>query len=151
MTQGSAAFTDYHGIQTSATGAGATTITGSALTFVGVQTQGVFTGLIRLRNALAANDTGAMDAANTVLLGGQTRLQDARADEGERVQSLSLTQNLLQSQATQLKSLVSSTQGADLAATATQFQMEQNVLQAALAAASRVLQSNLISNLNPNL
>jgi flagellar hook-associated protein 3 FlgL len=147
---GSSAATDL-GIETSASGVGATTITGTPLTFAGVQTEGVFTGLIRLRDALAANSVGGMDSAFRVLTTASNKLLESRADVGARLQSLTLTQNRLQDESTQLQTLVSSTRDADLAATATQFQLQQNVLQAALAAASRVLQTNLISNLNPNL
>jgi flagellar hook-associated protein 3 FlgL len=139
------------GIATSASGAGPTTITGTPLSFVGVENQGVFTGLIRLRDALNANDVSAMEASTTVLNAAQTKLLNGRSDLGSRVQSLTMTQNRLTNENTLIQQVISQNRDANLAQVATDFQTEQNVLQAALAASARVLQTDLFSFLSTSL
>ena len=135
------------GIQGSVTGAGPQTITGSALGFAGVQTDGIFTALIRLRDALNANDVGAMDAASRMLGTANDKRLDVQAEAGARVAGLDLTANRLDLEKTELEKLRSSTQDIDIAEAATRFQIQQSVLQASLAAAARILETNLLNYL----
>lgn len=132
------------GIQGSVTGAGPQTITGTALTFSGVQTDGIFTSLVRLRDALNADDVGAMDAALRMIRTANEKVLDARAEAGARVSSLELTANRLDLERTELEILRSATRDVDFAEAATRFQIQQSVLQASLAAAARILETNLL-------
>lgn len=135
------------GIQGSVTGAGPQTITGSALGFGGVQTDGIFTALIRLRDALNANDVGAMDAASRMLGTANDKMLDVRAEAGARVAGLDLTANRLDLEKTELEKLRGATQDIDIAEAATRFQIQQSVLQASLAAAARILETTLLNYL----
>jgi flagellar hook-associated protein 3 FlgL len=124
-----------------------TTIAGTPVSFAGVQTDGIFTALIRLRDALAADNVGAMDTASRLVDSAREKLSDARGEVGSRTSSLEMTQNRLDLEKTELEKLRSSTQDVDMATAATQFQIQQTVLQASLAAAARILQTTLLNYL----
>lgn len=135
---------DGLGIRGTVTGAGPSTITGTALTFAGVQSDGIFTALIRLRDALQSNDVGAMDAASKMMNSANEKILDARGEAGARTASLEMTRNRLELDNTELQKLRSNTQDIDLAEAATKFQIQQSVLQASLAAAARIMQTTLL-------
>ncbi|MBI2898723.1 MAG: hypothetical protein HYY17_00915 [Planctomycetes bacterium] len=128
-------------------GTAAATITGTPLTFDGVQPVGLFTGLIRLRDALLANDTIGINQAARLLEQAQKKVLTARADAGARTASMELTKNRLENEKLELKKLMSDSRDADLAEVATQFQIQQTVLEASLAVASRILQTSLFNYL----
>jgi flagellin-like hook-associated protein FlgL len=56
-----------------------------------------------------------------------------------------MTTNRLDLQKTELQKLRSDTQDVDLAAVATQFSIEQNVLQASIQSAAQILQTTVLS------
>jgi flagellar hook-associated protein 3 FlgL len=143
-TPGSFAATNL-GIAGSVTGAGAVTITGTAVSFAGVQNEGLFTALVRMRDALQANDAVALNAAGRLLDRGQDRVLDARTETGARVAGLGLTRNRLQQEKLELEKLRSSTRDADMTEVATRFQLQQTVLQASLATAARILETNIFN------
>jgi flagellar hook-associated protein 3 len=136
---------DTLGISGSVTGAGPQTITSAPLASAGVQTNGIFTALIRLRDALSSNNTGAMDVASGLLNQANEKILDSRGDIGARTQTLTMTTNRLDLQKTELQKLRSDTQDVDLAAVATQFSIEQNVLQASIQSAAQILQTTVLS------
>ncbi len=125
-------------------GSAATTITGTPLASAGEQVEGVFTALVRLRDALGAGDVAAMDAASRHLDAARERVGGARADVGSRVLGLEMTGNRLEQERVMLEGLRSETRDTDLAEAATRFHLQQTVLEAALATAARILETHLL-------
>jgi flagellar hook-associated protein 3 FlgL len=132
------------GIAGSVTGAGPQTLTGSAVDFAGVEVEGAFTALIRLRDALLADDGAAMDAANAKIDAAQDLLLDARADSGARAAGLEVLRGRLEEESVFLEGLRSGTRDVDLAEAATRFQIQQTMLEASLATAARILDTHLL-------
>lgn len=122
-------------------------LTGTGLNPAGVQSDSIFTGLIRLRDGLFANDRGAINAAHARITAGRDRLLDGRAEAGSRLVRLEMTRARHDEEGTILEGLRSDLRDADLADTATRFQLEQVVLQSGLAAAAKILQTTLLSYL----
>ncbi len=135
------------GIAGTVTGAGPQVISGSALTCAGVQVEGIFTALIRLRDALNANDTAAINAAAGRIDAAQNKILDARTGLGAKINSLDLTKNRLSQEKLELEKLRSSTRDADLAEAASRFQLQMTVLQASLATAARIMETNIFNYL----
>lgn len=120
-------------------------IAGGPIPFVGVQPEGIFTSLIRLRDALATNDTVGINRAAELVEGSLSGLIEARADVGARVSSLELTKNRLSAEKVELEKLLSSTRDADMAEAATRFQLQQTVLESSLAVAARIMETSLFN------
>lgn len=120
-------------------------IAGGPIPFVGVQPEGVFTALIRLRDALATNDTVGINRAAELVEGAVSGLIEARADVGARVSSLELTKNRLSTEKVELEKLLSSTRDVDMAEAATRFQIQQTVLESSLAVAARIMETSLFN------
>lgn len=128
----------------SGTTAGAT-ISGVAVSFEGVQVEGIYTALIRLRDALLANDTGGIANADRLLRLAEDRTQVTRATAGARAAAFDLTRNRLENEKLQLQTFVSIDKDVDFAAAVSQFQQTETILQSALLVASRVLQISLLN------
>ncbi len=122
-------------------------VTGLPLTFAGVQPVGIFTALVGLRDALLAGDTVAINAAAKLVDESQKNMLEARAESGARLSSFDLTKNRLITEKMELEKLVSSTRDVDFAEAATRFQVQQTVLEASMAVASRILQTSILSYL----
>jgi flagellin-like hook-associated protein FlgL len=135
------------GIAGSAAGAGPVTITGTTVSFAGVQVESLFTALVRLRDALAADDTEGIRAAGRLLGTAQEKVLDARSDAGVKLAGLELTKNRLDLEQVELERLRSATEDADLAELATRLQIQQIVLEASLATAARILETSLLNYL----
>jgi flagellar hook-associated protein 3 FlgL len=125
-------------------GTAATTLTGTPVALAGVQSEGIFTSLIRLRDALEGNDVARMDAAARLFDGAGAILNGARGAIGSRILSLELTQNRLELEQLELEKLRSETRDVDLAEAATRFHLQQTILEAALASAARILDTHLL-------
>ena len=105
----------------------------------GVSSDSVFTPLLKLREALIANDQagiseqiGTLDEVMTIVL-------DAQATVGTRVQRLELSGERLSNESLHVKSLLSSLQDVDM-----EFQQQQNALEASLAMAAAILRPSLL-------
>lgn len=110
----------------------------------GVSSDSVFTPLLKLREALIANDQagiseqiGTLDEVMTIVL-------DAQATVGTRVQRLELSGERLSNESLHVKSLLSSLQDVDMAEAAVEFQQQQNALEASLAMAAAILRPSLL-------
>ena len=77
----------------------------------------------------------------------QKNMLEARAESGARLSSFDLTKNRLITEKMELEKLVSSTRDVDFAEAATRFQVQQTVLEASMAVASRILQTSILSYL----
>jgi flagellin-like hook-associated protein FlgL len=122
-----------------------TVISGTALSFEGVQVEGIYTALIRLRDALLAGDVGGIAAADRLLRISEQRAQVTRASAGARAAAFDLTRNRLETEKLQLEIFISKDRDVDFAEASSQFQQTQTILQAALLVASRILQISLLN------
>ena len=120
-------------------------MTGEDLSPAGVQTESIFTALIRLRDALLADDTDAISRSGGMIGTAQERMLNSVAEVGTRGQRLELTQNRLEDEKVHLERLLSHTLDVNLAETITKFQNEQIVYQAGLATAATLLQNSLLN------
>ena len=120
-------------------------MTGEDLSPAGVQTESIFTALIRLRDALLADDTDAISRSGGMIGAAQERMLNSVAEVGTREQRLELTRNRLEDEKVHLERLLSHTLDVNLAETITKFQNEQIVYQAGLATAAVLLQNSLLN------
>lgn len=125
------------GIEQSTAGA---VITGTPLSFVGVQAEGVFTALARLRDALQANSTDGIQAAQRLLDISKNKLLEARGELGARLSALELTRGRIDTEKDLITRLRGEIRDIDFTEAATRFQQENVILQAALATSVRALQ-----------
>ena len=122
-----------------------TFVSGTALTFVGEQVEGIFTTLINIRDALQSNNVQALSAAGLLLDRVQENVLGARAELGSRISNLELAANRLIFERGELERFRSETRDVDLAEAATRFQIQQTVLQASLAVTARLLQTSIFN------
>jgi len=132
---------------TVANGAPPMVLTGGDLSPAGIQTENIFTALVRLRDALLDDDTGAISRSGALLDAAQGRVLNSIAEVGVREQRLELTKNRLEDENMHLERLLSNTLDVNLAETITKFQNEQVVYQAGLATAAALLQNSLLNYL----
>lgn len=130
------------GIEAETTG---TVITGTALNFVGVQVEGLFTALTRLRDGLTQDNTSLIQEADRLMRISADKISEARGKAGARVQTLELLKNRLENERLDLETFKSKDKDIDLAEAASRFQQQMNTLQAALLASTRALQLNIFN------
>lgn len=132
------------GIQQSAASPTAT-LAGANLNWAGDQAEGLFTALIRLRDALRADRADVVRHAGLLLDQSQRQVQESRAEVGGSVARFELTQGRLEDERDQVQELRSGVEDIDLAEVATRLQSQQTTLQAALAVTARLLQTTLLN------
>lgn len=127
--------------------AGATSASGDRITGRDVnphQVEGAFTALIRLRQALEANDSRAITRAIDMLDDAATDFSFARAELGVRQQSLDLMQTRLDNEVIELKSTLSDEIDADFAAVVSELVARQAALQASLQTIAQTFRLSLL-------
>jgi flagellar hook-associated protein 3 FlgL len=112
------------------------------------KTVDLFTGLINLRDALAAEDTAAVVTATTTVDQGVTQVTDASGTVGAAIQRLDAIRTLNQKDLTRFESLRSGVQDADIAELYVELQTREQALQASLAAGARAMQPSLLDFLS---
>lgn len=120
-------------------------ISGAALDFEGVQVEGLYTGLIRLRDALLADDTDAIGNARRLLDLSADKVDTGRAEAGARAAAFELTKNRLENHKVELQKFISIDKDIDMATTISDFQTTQTILQSALLVAARTLQVSVLN------
>ena len=108
----------------------------------------LFDALIRLRDALRADDPTAVDELIADVDAGQARLGTLQGELGGRQQRLDLSRSVLESFQLQLGALISQEVDTDLAATIQQLQAAQVALESGLNTSARILQSSLLDYLS---
>jgi flagellar hook-associated protein 3 FlgL len=100
--------------------------------------------LVALRNALNANDTTAVNAAQTQLIDSEDLLVSALAEHGGVQTRIEANRFQLQDRAQNLESLVSSETDLDLPSTIVRLNQTQTAYQAALQSAANVMKLSLL-------
>jgi flagellar hook-associated protein 3 FlgL len=132
--------------------AGTATVTAAGGTISGVdknflETPSVFTTLIRLRDALAANDVTAIEAAISGIDADLNRVTFARSEVGARQQALDVTSRNLEEEDVQLRSALSAELEVDLVEAISNLTARQISLEASLKATAGILQMSLLNYL----
>jgi flagellin-like hook-associated protein FlgL len=132
---------------TVANGPAPMTLTGGDLSPAGVQTESIFTALIRLRDGLLNNDSNAITRSGAMLDTAKTRILNSLAEVGTREQRLDLTKNRLADEKTNFEALLAGTLQVNMAEAITKYQSEQTIYQAGLATAATLLKTSLLDYL----
>ncbi len=111
------------------------------------EVEGVFTGLLRLRDALRANDTLGIQRAIDVLDAGTTTVNFARAEIGARQRSLDVLQARLESEEVDLQASLSLEIDVDITEAISSFTARQASFQASLQTAAQTLRVSLLDYL----
>ncbi|MEM8944421.1 MAG: flagellin hook IN motif-containing protein [Planctomycetota bacterium] len=131
-------------------GADETTVTSTTGTLTGtdrnsVENDSVFNTLIRLRDALDANDLPAIERAAAKLDDDIERVTFAQADVGNRFQNLELSKFNLQEEQIQIRSALSEEIDVDLVQAISDLTARQTSLEASLRATANILQLSLLN------
>jgi flagellar hook-associated protein 3 FlgL len=120
-------------------------ISGADKNYLG--TPRVFTTLIRLTDALAANDITAIESAISGIDADLDRVTFARSEVGARQQALDVTDQNLEDEDVQLRSALSEELEVDLVEAISNLTARQVSLEASLKATASILQMSLLSYL----
>jgi flagellar hook-associated protein 3 len=111
------------------------------------ETQGIFTALIRIRDALIANDQIELERAFGILDAANTNLNYTRADLGAREQGLELTQEHLASENIDLQTALSDNHDVDFVQVVSDLTARQTAYQASLMSLGKIMQISLLNYL----
>jgi flagellar hook-associated protein 3 FlgL len=103
-----------------------------------------FSTLVKLRDALEANDLTAVRASLTELADMRERISSVRGQIGARVNRMELNRSVLDRMSTELKAALSREEDVDVTATILQLTQQQDVFQAALASGNTVVPESLM-------
>ncbi|HZZ72813.1 MAG TPA: flagellar hook-associated protein FlgL [Pirellulales bacterium] len=106
---------------------------------------GVFDSILRVRQALLANDSVSLTTSLNNLDSGATQIQYAEAEVGARQQSLTALQTRQTSQTLDLKTTLSNAIDTDVAQASIDFQSKQSAFEASLKVAATISQLSLIN------
>jgi flagellar hook-associated protein 3 FlgL len=108
------------------------------------QSADLFQTLITLRDALRANNTGAISSSLTTLDTGLSQVSAALGSVGGRIQRLNDAKEILANDLTRVQGLLSQVEDDDYASTVLDFQRQQQLFQAALNASAKLIQPSLM-------
>ncbi|MBM3214560.1 flagellar hook-associated protein 3 [Candidatus Poribacteria bacterium] len=109
-----------------------------------VVTDGIFRTLATLKTALNANDANAIRDSIQSLTADQSRVQSARTVIGGRTERVQQTRVRLENTESEIRSLQSTIEDADLAESISEMQLRQTALQATLGVASQTIPLSLM-------
>jgi flagellin-like hook-associated protein FlgL len=130
---------------TSATITAASTLDGSDVNKK--ETEGIFTALIRLKQALQNNDEAGIERAMGLLDNGTQQLNYAHAELGARQQGLDTMKDRLGSENLELQNVLSNEYDADITQVVSDLAGQQTTIQASLKATASILQMTLLNYL----
>jgi flagellar hook-associated protein 3 FlgL len=109
-----------------------------------LETEGIFTALLRLQNALETNDTLETERAIQLLDESVTNLNFSRAELGARQQGLDTLGARLDSEDTDLQGSLSLTFDADMVEVVSKLSGQTSAYQASLQAMGQILSMSLL-------
>jgi len=112
-----------------------------------LETESVFTALLRIRDGLRANNTYQVQRAVGLLDRKVTDLNAARAELGTRQQGIDALSNRLDSEDIELKRVLSDEYDANLEEVVSEFSARQIAFEASLRAAAQLMQMSLLNYL----
>ena len=111
------------------------------------ETKGVFTALLRLCQAITANDNGAVQRAIGILDDATTSLNYTRAELGARQQGLTDVQDRLNTEDIDLQKSLSDNHDADLVQVVSELAARQAAYKASLQTMGKIMQMSLLDYL----
>jgi flagellar hook-associated protein 3 FlgL len=129
---------------------GSTAVTSATGTITGIdrnylETESVFTTLVRLRDALTANDVTAMERAIERIDEDINRVTAARSEVGARQQALEVSTQNLEDEDVQLRTALSDEIEVDIIEAISSLTARQISLEASLKATANILQLSLLN------
>jgi flagellar hook-associated protein 3 FlgL len=112
------------------------------------QSVDLFQTLITLRDALRANNTGAISSSLKTLDTGIGQVSAALGSVGSRIKRIDGVKEISANDLTRIKGLLSRTEDDDYASTLLEFQRQQQLYQAALNASAKLIQPSLLDFLS---
>ncbi len=112
-----------------------------------LETEGIFTSLIRLRNALTVNDVYEVQRSIDMLDRSTLNLNFARSELGARQQSLDLLQSRIKTEDVELRQVLSLEYDADMVEVVSNMVARQAAFEASLRSMSSTLQMSLLQYL----
>ena len=112
-----------------------------------LETEGIFTALLRLKQGLEANDQGTIQRAVDLLDAHVIEVNLARAELGARQQGLDVVSERLESEEVELRQALSLEYDADFVEVVSNLTARQLALEAALMATAKILQMTLLNYL----
>lgn len=109
-----------------------------------IQSTGIFSSLISLRDALYNNDTTVINANIDLIRSASDDLSNIITNLGSNKSQIMLTQSRLETANVNLASYLSQTEDADMAATIAKYSSEEIAYQVALQATSSVMNLNIL-------
>jgi len=103
--------------------------------------------LVALRNALTSGSSATVSTVQTTLEGSENVLVNSLSEQGAVQLRIQVSQSQQSNRATDLQKLVSNETDADMATSVTQLSQTSTAYQAALASASKILQTSLLDYL----
>ncbi|HEY4758939.1 MAG TPA: hypothetical protein VIH42_00005, partial [Thermoguttaceae bacterium] len=111
------------------------------------ETEGIFTALLRLRQALETNDTAGIQRSVDLLDTSTLNLNFSRAELGVRQQGLDVIKNRLDSEDIELRKVLSNEYDADITQVASDLVARQTSFEASLRATASIFQMSLMNYL----
>ncbi|MBI4244078.1 MAG: hypothetical protein HY606_08320 [Planctomycetes bacterium] len=133
------------GIEKSVTGTGTLTVTGSTISFVGVEVENLFTGMLKLKKAVENSDQSLIRVSVKQLSESSTRLTTARSIIGWNLRATTFLKDKFDQEELRLGENKSLSEDVNLSEVLSEFQLTQVILQSALATTARILQFNLFN------
>jgi len=112
-----------------------------------LETEGIYTALIRLSNAIENNDTWEIQRAIDVLDRKTVDMNFSRAELGARQQSLDVLNKRLEDEDVELKSILSEEYDADLVEVISNLTSRQAAFEASLRTMGSIFQMSLLNYL----
>jgi flagellar hook-associated protein 3 FlgL len=112
-----------------------------------LETEGLFTALLRLQEGLEANDLGTIQRAMDMLDAHVLQMNFARAELGARQQGLDVLQQRLDTEEVELREALSLEYDADLAEVISNLAARQAAFEAGLMATAQISQMTLLDYL----
>jgi flagellar hook-associated protein 3 FlgL len=111
------------------------------------ETQGIFTALLRMRDAMMTNNQSELARSVSILDQSSTNLNFTRAELGAREQGLDMVQNHLTSENIDLRTALSENHDVDFVQVVSDLTARQTAYQASLMALGKIMQATLLNYL----
>jgi flagellar hook-associated protein 3 FlgL len=111
------------------------------------ETGGIFTALLRMRDAISNNDMLGLQRAVEILDKSTTNLNYTRAELGSRQQGLQMVQDQLSSQNVGLQTALSDNHDVDMVKVVSDLTARQTAYQASLVSLGKIMQLSLLNYL----
>lgn len=133
------------GIEGTVSGTGTLTISGSPLSFAGIEIDNVFTSLLKMKSAVESNSQRLLKLSVDRLEGNIEEVATSQAVVGWNMRAIELIEERIELEDSRLAERKAQLEEIDLAEVLSEFQFSQVVLQSALATTARAAQLTIFN------